>query len=125
MRANVLVGLRERKFYFSGADCLIAVYHAEIADEKNSNRDVRCYQKFFQLNEVSSSAKKLSAPLILFLHDFAVNVIQVFELFIADPELAITLRRGSDEIFELIVEVADVVIAELHADFRDGFVRGD
>ena len=52
-------------------------------------------------------------------------MVQIFELLISDPESAIILWRSSDEFLELIVEVADVVVAEFHAYFGDGFVCAD
>ena len=52
-------------------------------------------------------------------------MLQILELLIADPKFSIISRRSPDKSLKLIVEVADIIIAQLHADFRYILVRGD
>jgi hypothetical protein len=51
--------------------------------------------------------------------------IEVLELALSNFVFAVTLWRHSCKALELIVEVADVVVAHAHADLRDGEVRRD
>ena len=50
---------------------------------------------------------------------------KILELLVAQSELAIILRRRPNELFKLIIKVADVIVAQAHTDFRNGFVRRD
>ncbi len=50
---------------------------------------------------------------------------QIFKLLITYPKLAIILRRSPDVFFELVIKMAYVVVAQLHAYFGYGFIRRD
>ena len=53
------------------------------------------------------------------------NLIQTFVLIIPHTVLAIDLRRHSDNLFELIIEIAQIIITSLGTHIRNRHIRAD
>ena len=50
---------------------------------------------------------------------------QIFKLLVPDPKFPVISRRSPYKFFELIIEMAYIVVAQSHADFGNVFVGAD